>query len=128
MAALGKKKKKKKNHRLDGKDNRQLFYHSSRGQVFKMLLGNAPLGDAKEPSTFCPFLLLSDVALASASSFDLQSIRGTFLPVFMTMSVTAFMACSYNTIYFSHLKILNPVTLQRPFVQVAHCKVSGCSI
>lgn len=93
-----------------------------------MLLGNAPLGDAKEPSTFCPFLLLSDVALASASSFDLQSIRGTFLPVFMTISVTAFMACSYNRGYFSHLKILNPVTLQRPFVQVAHCKVSGCTI
>lgn len=93
-----------------------------------MLLGNAPLGDTKEPSAFCLFLLLSDVALAFASSFDLQSIRGTFLPVFMTMSVTAFMACSYNTGYFSHLTILTPVTLPRPFVQVAHCKVSGFSI
>ena len=88
-----------------------------------MLLGNAPFGDTKEPSAFCLFLLLSDVALASASSFDLQSIRGTFLAVFMTMSVTAFMACSYNTGYFSHLKIFNPVSLPRPFVQVVHCKV-----
>lgn len=84
-----------------------------------MLLGHTPLGDVKEASTFCLFQLLNNVA----------SSCYCYLPLCVYNNVCdSIYGLLIDTGYFSHLKILNLVTMQRPLVQLTHCKVLGFSI